>query len=99
MAAFGLSQESFEVNVKDFHGSSVVIKVLPEWNVGMVKQEIASRTSIDPRDFRIVFAGQTLEDAARLWVCAGRDTCTCGVQVYCGMCVSKCVSMRKIGCT
>ena len=70
-----LSQESFEVNVKDFHGSSVVIKVLPEWNVGMVKQEIANRTSIDPREFRIVFAGQTLEDGARLWVCACVHVC------------------------
>ena len=60
--------ESFEVNVKDFQGSSVVLKVQPEWNVGTVKQAIARRTSINPQDFRIVFAGQTLDDSARLWV-------------------------------
>lgn len=60
--------QSFEVNVKDFQGSSVVIKVQPEWNVGMVKQEIARRTNFNPQEFRIVFAGQTLDDGARLWV-------------------------------
>ena len=60
--------ESFEVNVKDFQGSSAVIKVQPEWNVRMVKEEIARRTRINPQDFRIVFAGQTLDDGAKLWV-------------------------------
>lgn len=68
--------ESFEVNVKDFQGSSVVIKVQPEWNVGMVKREIAGRTRIDPQEFRIVFAGQTLDDAAKLWVGTGSGYCT-----------------------
>lgn len=64
----GWSQDSFEVNVKNFSGSSVVIKVQPEWNVGMVKQEIARRTNVNPQEFRIVFAGQTLDDSAKLWV-------------------------------
>ena len=68
-AGLGMAQDqSFEVNVKDFQGSSVVIKVQPEWNVGMVKQEIARRTKFNPQEFRIVFAGQTLDDGARLWV-------------------------------
>lgn len=69
--AAGLSMaqdQSFEVNVKDFQGSSVVIKVQPEWNVAMVKREIARRTNFNPQEFRIVFAGQTLDDGARLWV-------------------------------
>lgn len=62
------SLESFEVNVKDFHGGSVVIKVHPGWDVGSVKHEIAGRTGVNPQDFRIVFAGQTLDDHAKLWV-------------------------------
>lgn len=60
--------DSFDVNVKDFQGGSVVIKVYPTWNVSTVKQEIASRTNVNPQDFRIVFAGQTLSDTQTLWV-------------------------------
>lgn len=60
--------ESFDVNVKDFQGGSVVIKVYPTWNVSTVKQEIATRTNVNPQDFRIVFAGQTLSDTQTLWV-------------------------------
>lgn len=60
--------ESFEVNVKDFQGGSVVIKVYPSWNVSMVKREIARRTRVDPKEFRIVFAGQALSDSQTLWV-------------------------------
>lgn len=60
--------ESFDVNVKDFQGGSVVIKVYPTWNVSEVKREIASRTNVNPQDFRIVFAGQTLADDQTLWV-------------------------------
>lgn len=60
--------DSFDVNVKDFQGGSVVIKVYPTWNVSTVKQEIASKTNVNPHDFRIVFAGQTLSDSQTLWV-------------------------------
>ncbi len=63
--------ESFDVNVKDFQGGSVVIKVYPTWNVSEVKREIASRTNVNPQDFRIVFAGQTLADNQTLWVRVG----------------------------
>ena len=62
--------DSFDVNVKDFQGGSVVIKVFPDWNVSTVKREIASRTNVNPQDFRIVFAGQTLADNQTLWVSA-----------------------------
>lgn len=78
MAGFAADQ-SFEVNVKDFQGSSVVIKVQPEWNVRMVKQEIARRTNFNPQEFRIVFAGQALDDGAKLWV--GR--CSYHMRVLC----------------
>ena len=61
--------ESFDVNVKDFHGGCVVIKVYPTWDVSRVKYEIASRTKVNADDFRIVFAGQTLRDDQTLWVC------------------------------
>lgn len=63
--------ESFDVNVKDFQGGSVVIKVYPTWDVSTVKREIASRTHVDPHDFRIVFAGQSLSDNQTLWVRRG----------------------------
>ena len=60
--------DSFDVNVKDFRGNSVVIKVLPTWDVARVKQEIAQHTQVSPRDFRLVFAGQSLADSLTLWV-------------------------------
>ena len=63
-----LHNETFEVNVKDFSGSSVVITVSPGWDVSRIKSEIARRTKVDPRDFRIVFAGSTLADNQTLWV-------------------------------
>jgi hypothetical protein len=84
-AGLGMAQDqSFEVNVKDFQGSSVVIKVQPEWNVAMVKQEIARRANFNPQEFRIVFAGQTLDDGARLWVGHG------SAHVY--VCLCSCIN-------
>lgn len=70
MAARGGSRpiDSFEVNIKDFSGDSMVIKVDPTWNVGRIKEEIAHRRSLEARDFKIVFAGQTLSDELTLWV-------------------------------
>ena len=70
LAKMAQEPDSFDVNVKDFQGGSVVIKVYPSWNVSTVKQEIASRTNVNPQDFRIVFAGQTLSDNQTLWVSA-----------------------------
>jgi len=58
--------DSFDVNVKDFRGNSVVIKVLPTWDVARVKQEIAQHTQVSPREFRLVFAGQSLADLANI---------------------------------
>lgn len=60
--------DSFDVNVRDFRGQSVVIKVGPTWDVSRIKREIASRTSVSPNDFSVVFAGQTLTDTQTLWV-------------------------------
>lgn len=59
---------SFDVNVQDFQGRSVVIKVDPAWDVSRVKQEINKRTGALPSDFMIVFAGQTLADDQKLIV-------------------------------
>ena len=59
---------SFDVNVKYFRGNSLVIKVLPTWDVARVKQEIAQHAQVSPRDFRLVFAGQLLADSLTLWV-------------------------------
>ncbi len=66
--AAGFAADSFEVNVKDFQGRSVVIKVDPTWDVSRIKREISGQTGTDPSDFRIVFAGQTLADNQTLFV-------------------------------
>ena len=65
--------DSFDVNVKDFRGNSVVIKVLPTWDVARVKLEISQHTKVAPHDFRLVFAGQSLADSLTLWV--GLSSC------------------------
>ncbi len=64
----GMNTDSFEVNVKDFQGRSVVIRVDPTWDVSRIKREISDQTRVAPNDFRIVFAGQTLADNQTLWV-------------------------------
>ena len=46
----------------------MVIKVNHTWDVGRVKQEIAQRRSMQPHDFKLVFAGQTLADKLTLMV-------------------------------
>ncbi len=66
--AAGMNTDSFEVNVKDFQGRSVVIRVDPTWDVSRIKREISNQTRVTPNDFRIVFAGQTLADNQTLWV-------------------------------
>ncbi len=80
--AAGMNTDSFEVNVKDFQGRSVVIRVDPTWDVSRIKREISNQTRVTPNDFRIVFAGQTLADNQTLWVmvymnCTIAHTCTC----------------------
>lgn len=62
------TRESFDVNVKDFQGHSVVIKVTPTWDVARVKQEISRHTQVAPQNFKLVFAGQTLAETLTLWV-------------------------------
>lgn len=59
---------SFEVNVKDFHGHSVVISVNPRWNVAAVKQRISESTGVPPEDYNLVFAGTPLADSLTLMV-------------------------------
>ena len=70
------TRESFDVNVKDFQGHSVVIKVTPTWDVARVKQEISRHTHVSPRNFKLVFAGQTLAETLTLWVGV---VCMCSV--------------------
>ncbi len=60
--------ESFDVNVKNFQGGSVVIKVYSDWDVARVKTEIANKMNVNPDYFQIVFAGQTLLNKQTLWV-------------------------------
>ena len=64
---------AFDVNVKDFRGGSVVVSVLPAWNVGQVKQEIARKMNVTAPEFKLVFAGQTLSDSITLAVRLGDD--------------------------
>ena len=68
MATGSVTRESFEVNVKDFQGHSVVIKVTPTWDVARVKQEISQHTQVPPRNFKLFFAGQILAETLTLWV-------------------------------
>ena len=66
---------AFDVNVKDFRGGSVVVSVLPAWNVSQVKQEIARKMDVAAPEFKLVFAGQTLSDSITLavsWVPPGK---------------------------
>ena len=83
---------AFDVNVKDFRGGSVVVSVLPAWNVGQVKQEIARKMNVAAPEFKLVFAGQTLSDGITLavstgWLvgrggeCVGEKNTQCGVGV------------------
>jgi parkin len=53
---------TFDVNVKDFRGGSVVVSVQPTWNVAQVKQEISRKMGVAAPEFKLVFAGQTLSD-------------------------------------
>ena len=55
----------FDVNINHPRGS-VLVRVSPSWNVAMVKDEVAKRTGIAAEDFKIVFAGNALDDELRL---------------------------------
>ena len=59
---------TFDVNVKDFRGGSVVVSVQPTWNVAQVKQEISRKMGVAAPEFKLVFAGQTLSDEITLAV-------------------------------
>ena len=59
---------TFDVNVKDFRGGSVVVSVQPTWNVAQVKQEISRKMGVAAPEFKLVFAGQTLSDDITLAV-------------------------------
>ena len=61
---------TFDVNVKNFQGGSVVVSVHPTWNVGQVKEEIARKMKVSAQEFKLVFAGQTLADSLTLAVSA-----------------------------
>lgn len=58
----------FDVNVKDYQGNLVVIKVSPTWDIARVKQEILQYTQMAPQDFRLVYAGQTMGDSVTIKV-------------------------------
>ncbi len=66
---YSMASETFDVNV-NYPGGSVLVRVHPSWDVARVKQEIASatRNRVSTRDFKIVFAGDALEDYQRLFV-------------------------------
>lgn len=87
---------SFEVNVKDFHGHSVVISVNPRWNVAAVKQRISENTGIPPADYKLVFAGTPLADSLTLMVGPARR------QIRVSSCYKAvaaiCIEARKLFC-
>ena len=59
---------SFEVSIKDPRGQSLLVRVNPGMTVLQVRQEFSRRSQLDIDRFKLVFAGQTLPDGARLEV-------------------------------
>ncbi len=60
--------QGFEVSIRHPNGTTCIIHVTPDMNIGDVKQAFAQRASIDPNQFRLVFAGQQLNETSTLSV-------------------------------
>lgn len=59
---------SFEVSIRDPRGQSLLVRVNPGMTVLQVRQEFSRRSQLNIDHFKLVFAGQTLPDEARLEV-------------------------------
>ena len=59
---------SFEVSIRDPRGQSLLVRVNPGMTVLQVRQEFSRRNQLNIDHFKLVFAGQTLPDEARLEV-------------------------------
>jgi len=57
--------DSFDVNI-NYPGGSVIVRVSSSWNVARVKEEVARKANLSAGDFRIVFAGNALDDGLQL---------------------------------
>ena len=60
------SPRSFNVSVRDTSGAPQVFSVTSTTTVGRIKQIFADRTGIDPNQYRLVFAGQQLDEDSTL---------------------------------
>ena len=59
--------DGFDVSIRHSNGSAnCIIHVRPDMNVGEVKQLFGERANIDPDQFRLVFAGQQLNETSTL---------------------------------
>ena len=67
MAGTSLPQR-FDVSIRDPNGRPQVINVNSSMTVREVKEVFAQRVHLDVNQFRLVFAGQQLNDASRLEV-------------------------------
>ena len=48
--------------------TNIPVQIDPQWTVLKLKDEIAQRQDVDPKDIRIVFAGRELKDDLKLKV-------------------------------
>lgn len=60
--------QEFEINIRDPGGRAQLITVSPLWTVRHVKEEFSRKTRIPIEQFRLVFAGQQLQEGRKLEV-------------------------------
>ena len=63
-----MANQAFEINIRDPGGRAQLVTVDPNWSVGHVKEEFSRQTGIPVGQFKLVFAGQALNEGVRLQV-------------------------------
>ena len=48
--------------------TNIPVQVDLQWNIAKLKEEIAQRQGVDPKEIRIIFAGRELKDDLQLKV-------------------------------
>ena len=60
--------QAFEINIRDPGGRALLVTVDPNWTVRHVKEEFSRQAGIPVGQFRLVFAGQALNEGVKLQV-------------------------------
>ena len=58
----------FEINIRDPSGRAQLVRVNHTWTVRHVKQQFSQQTGIPMEQFRLIFAGQQLQESRTLEV-------------------------------